>query len=166
MSLYILFGLPGVGKTYAGNVFKDQFNYHLYDGDRDMSKEMRDVILSRGDVSDEMRDEFFERQLVQVKNLINKYKRLVVTQTYIKEKYRKKVLEAFPQARFILVETDTKLRESRLAKRVEFPLDMEYARRMCLLFEEPKIPHELILNNVEGEEEIKRQITLLLDNVT
>ena len=44
MSLIILFGLPGTGKTYVGKVFEKYFDYYFYDGDNDLTPEMREAI--------------------------------------------------------------------------------------------------------------------------
>lgn len=162
MSLIILFGLPGVGKTYVGEVFKKEFGFYLYDGDIDLPRQMRLTLENAGVVTDSMRDEFFANIQAKIKKLKKTYQNIVVAQTYIKEKYRANVLQELPEAQFILVQADTMIRESRLAARKNFPLDPDYARKMCLLFETPHVPHKVIMNNETGDDSVKKQITALL----
>ena len=93
---------------------------------------------------------------------VNKHNNIVVAQTYIKEKYRKLLLEQFIEAQFILINTEDTIREKRLASRKIFPLDNKYAKKMCQLFDTPTIDHLIITNNSNGEEQVKKQITSIL----
>lgn len=159
--LIVLFGLPGAGKTYVGEVFRDRFDCFFYDGDENLSEEMKEFIAAKKEFTDKMRDDFFEELVVSVGQLIKKHRRLVVAQTFIKEKYRSNLAERFPEAKFVLIETDTKLRENRLAKRTDLVLDRDYARGMVLAFEPPRIEHFVMSNNTEGTGNVKRQIESL-----
>ena len=47
MSLIILFGLAGDGKTYVGKIFEKYFNYYFYDGDNDLTEEMKEAIKTK-----------------------------------------------------------------------------------------------------------------------
>ena len=42
--------------------------------------------------------------------------------------------------------------------RTDYPLDLEYARVMEKNFEKPKINHLIIVNDGDGEDNIKKQI--------
>ncbi len=157
MKLYAIFGLPGAGKTFIGQILKKDFGFYLYEGDQDMPPELKTALEKQEAVNDELRDAFFEKLINSIKQLLNQHENIVVTQTFIKEKYREQFLQAFPQASFILVEANDVIREERLVKRKEWQLDLEYWRNMATLFEQPQIPHQTILNN-NGEEEVKKQI--------
>ncbi|HCM37288.1 MAG: hypothetical protein UV55_C0030G0006 [Candidatus Gottesmanbacteria bacterium GW2011_GWC1_43_10] len=163
MSVFILFGLPGTGKTYVGKIFQKSFGFYFYDGDLDLSSELKRAIKSKSKVTDAQRGEFFAKLSQSIKNIYRTNKNLVVAQTFIKEKYRKSVLKELSDIQFVLVNTDTSIRERRLSERKENPLDMAYARKMCLNFEKPTIAHQVMVNNASGEKDIKRQIRLLLD---
>lgn len=162
---YILFGLPGAGKTYVGRVFEKCFGYYLYDGDQELPEDMKQALEDRSLVTDEMRDEFFAKLLLRIKELQKKHSNLIIAQTYIKERYRKELLHEVPETKFILLETETNIREKRLRHRKEFPLDSEYARKMCELFDPPAIPHSVINNDEEGEEGIKKHIASTIAEV-
>lgn len=158
MSLVVLFGLPGTGKTFAGKIFEKYFNYYFYDGDNDLTPEMKNAIKTKTVFTDQMRDVFFEILINKIKTLAKKHTKLVVTQTFIKEKYRIDLLKKIPNAKFILVEAKKDIRKKRLLKRIDYPLDLEYARKMDTNFDKPIIDHVTINNNSYGEKNIIKQI--------
>jgi gluconate kinase len=158
MSLIVLFGLPGTGKSYVGKIFEKYFNYYFYDGDEDLTPEMKAAIKTKTVFTDQMRDIFFEKLIKKIQNLITQHKNLVVSQTFIKERYRVNLLKKMPEAKFVLVGTDKLIREKRLNERVNYPLDLEYARKMELNFDKPMIDHQIIMNNEDGEDIIKEHI--------
>ncbi len=59
--LLIVFGLPGAGKTYVGKLLKDEFGFYFYDGDRDLTDEMRQALKEKKLFNDSMRDVFFQQ---------------------------------------------------------------------------------------------------------
>lgn len=154
----IVFGLPGAGKTYVGKILQKHFNHFFYDGDNDLTDEMKQAIATQSAFTEEMRDIFFKKLLESTCTLERTYKKVVITQTFIKEKYRNMFQEKIPSATFLLVETDSLIREKRLGNRHEYPLDIEYSQQMVKNFETPQIPHHKIVNNEEGEEDVKKQL--------
>ncbi len=161
--LLVAFGLPGAGKTYAARVIADQLGLYFHDGDDDLTDDMRTAITASQPISDALRDEFFARILGSIRRLRAEHPDLIVAQTFIKEKYRRLVLERYPEARFILVEADSAVREWRLAHRATGSrLDPEYARRMVALFEPPQIPHIVLSNNASGESAIREQVAEII----
>lgn len=161
MSLIILFGLPGTGKTYVGRVFEKYFNYYFYDGDNDLTEEMKNAIKTKTVFTNQMRDVFFKILTSKIQSLSKIHKNLIVAQTFIKEKYRVNLLKIIPKTKFILIETKKEIREKRLLQRTDYPLDLKYARIMDNNFEKPKIDHQIIFNYEKGEENIKAQINKL-----
>lgn len=159
--LFVTFGLPGAGKTYVARCFQP-FGFAFHDGDDDLPDAMRAAISASQPVDDTMRDEFFAQIIASVQGFNSRHPRLVVSQTFIKEKYRLLFLRHFPHARFVLVQADPVIRERRLTQRSHQPLDPEYARRMSRLFEPPRIPHAMITNNDDGDEAVRQQIAALI----
>jgi gluconokinase len=160
-ALFVAFGLPGAGKTYAARVF-EHFGFRMHDGDDDLPDKMRAAIAASQPISDAMRDVFFGQITASAGRLWSEYPQLVIAQTFIKEKYRQRFLDTFPAARFVLVEADVGVRERRLAHRTHQALDPEYVRRMDRIFEPPQIPHQVISNNEDGDAHLRRQIAAIL----
>jgi gluconate kinase len=156
-ALFVTFGLPGAGKTYAARCF-EYFGFFCYDGDTDLPDAMQAAIAASQPIDDAMRDEFFRRLVASVERLHRQYPRMVVAQTFIKEKYRRLFLEHFPAARFVLVEANTAVRERRLSHRHHQPLDPDYTRLMTQLFDPPRISHSVMTNDEDGDAHLKRQI--------
>jgi gluconate kinase len=123
---------------------------------------MKTAIAASQPINEAMRDEFFHRLIVSAASLHPRHPRMVVAQTFIKEKYRVLFLKHFSAARFILVEAEAAIREARLARRDHQPLDADYARRMALIFDQPHIAHTVIKNDVDGREHVNQQIEALL----
>jgi gluconate kinase len=162
MSLIVLFGLPCTGKTYVGKIFEKYFDYYFYDGDNDLTEEMKDAIKVQRVFTDQMRDVFFEKLIGIIQELKSKHKKLVVAQTFIKEKYRVDLINKISETKFILVETKKVTREKRLTQRTDCPLEIEYARKMSSNFDKPIIDHVTIVNDDDGDESIKKQIKLIM----
>lgn len=162
MKLFVFFGLPGTGKTFAGEIAEEYFGFHVYDGDNDLTDELLDAFKNNTVVTDDMRDVFFLRLIESVKKLAARYDKLVVCQTFIKEKYRLQFLKEFPEMEFVLIETKTEIRGKRLFQRKTMQLDKEYARRMAELFEKPVVSYQSVQNNTDGKELLKTQLQKIL----
>jgi len=160
--LLIVFGLPGAGKTYVGKLLKDEFGFYFYDGDRDLTDEMRQALKEKKLFNDSMRDVFFQNLKIRLLQLHKTKKQLVVAQTFIKEKYRNQLLKALPYAIFILVQTKTALRERRLLQRND--LDQDYVKNMVKLFEKPTIEHFQIANDADGKIQVMKKLKKILGN--
>lgn len=161
--MLVIFGLPGAGKTYVGKVLRDDFNFTFYDGDANLTAEMKRAMKQKQIFTDDMRDKFFADLIKSVSVLNKKHKRLGVAQTFIKEKYRRKFLKNFPEAKFVLIETEAKLRKNRLSKRKSVN-DVTYIRSMVKVFEKPHIKHFVLSNNAEGKGGLKKEINNTLGN--
>lgn len=159
--ILVVFGLPGVGKTYVSNILNKEFGFFVYEADEDMQKDLKDAIV-KGKVTDQLRDIFFIHLIKKVQQLSFHHKKIVVSQTFIKEKYREQFMKAFPKALFILIDAESNIREHRLMTRNTWQLSLEQWRYMSALFEDPKIKHFILKNNDEGEKNLRQYLRKLL----
>ena len=158
MSLIILFGPAGAGKTYIGKLLAKHLGYYFYDGDADLTAEMKLALNKMRPITDPMRDRFFENLFKSIDLLQRQHKKLVVAQTFIKEKYRRRL----KKARFFLVKTKPAIRYARRQKRADYPWDETYVKKMDSLFELPTIPHRVITNDKSGSTHLLKQLRSLL----
>ena len=63
-----------------------------------------------------------------------------------------------------MIETKKEIREKRLIQRVNYPLDLKYARIMEKNFEKPIIGHFTIINDVKGDKNIQKQTENILQS--
>lgn len=156
-----LFGLPAAGKNFAGRVLEEEFGYTFYDGDNDLTKEMRDAVRDGRPFTDPMRDRYYALLVDRIAELRNRHPRLAFGQATFKEKHRELMWARFPDVVFVQVEATPEVRMGRLARGGN-PVTVDYARRIDGLFEQPSQPHFVITNN-DGREDIARQLAALLD---
>jgi len=161
--MIIIFGFPGAGKTYVGNILKKYFDFYLYDGDKSLTSDMKEAIETKATITDDMRDVFFQNIIKKAQQLKVRYNKIVIAQTFIKEKYRVLFVNKIPEAQFILVQANKRIRETRLMQRKKYLLDLEYTRKMCFNFDTPYINYDIVINNIDGEVYVKRQLQSLLN---
>lgn len=162
MKIIVLFGLPGAGKSYIGNLLQDEFGFYHYDGDLSLPKIMKQAIFEKLPITDTMRNLFFKRLNKKAKELLKDHKKLVVSQTFIKNKYRQDFLKQIPNTQFILIKARKSVRKKRLLERCEYPLDIKYAQKMTKIFEKPKIKYQRITNNIDGKQKLTLTFQKLL----
>jgi gluconate kinase len=158
--LIYLFGLPAAGKNYVGQVLADAFGFTFYDGDLDLTPEMRDAVREERPFSDAMRDRFYAALIERIAILREEYTALAFCQATFKERHRRQIAAAFPDVVFVWVVADEATRLARLA-RGDNPVTVEYARRIAAFFEPPVHPHYIIVNE-GGREEVVDQLAELL----
>ena len=158
--LFIIFGYPGVGKTFVGKILEESFGFYLYHADEDVPAKMKIALAKKEKITEMMRDEFFQAILHHMDSLVHEHKNIAISQTFIKEKYRKWILEKFPDVKFVYITALNNVREMRLKERAD--LDLDYARQMVENFDEPKIPHISVNNSADGKESIKKQLEKII----
>jgi gluconate kinase len=158
--IIFLFGLLGCGKNYVGKLF-EEFGFHLYDADQDLTRRMKSAIAHQQVFTEQMRDEYFKIVIRKVAELQKSRRDLVVAQALFKNKHRRKILNAFPDAKFIWVQCAPELISDRLTARVNHIAGKSYGELVNSHFEIPTIPCEVLMNN-NGREEVLEQIKSLL----
>lgn len=161
--LIYLFGLPAAGKNYVGEVLAEEFGFTFYDGDHDLTPEMRDAVREQRPFTDDMRDRFYDALIERITVLRGEFPFLAFCQATFKERHRRLIARAFPDVIFVLVEADEVIRMARLATGNN-PVTPEYARRIAAFFEPPEHTHFIIRNN-HGRQDVVRQLAFMLDGL-
>lgn len=157
-----LFGLPGAGKSFVADILADSFGYTLHNGDEDLPASMKQALFEKAAITDQMRLEFTEHIISSVSRLARTHTKIAFHQTLLKEFMRERLQQIFPTATFILVTSETPIREKRYMNRKYFNLGLPYLRQMSLAFESPRITHHILTNQNDGRQEILAQLTDML----
>lgn len=156
--LLILFGPPGVGKSFIGRIFRDDLQFHFYDADSDLTDEMLSMIARKETFTQAMRDEYTQLVINKIQILSKQYKNLVIAQALAIEKNRLFLQQMFPHAQFVYVEASIEKANQRLLKRRDgISVDIEYAEKIRNIFEKPALKH-LLLDNNSGKEHVLEQL--------
>lgn len=160
--IIVIFGHPGAGKTYTGTILQEHFGFYLYDADDDLTSDIKKAIEKKLPFTNLMRDVFFSKVLQQITRMSKKHTQLAVCQTFIKERYRQQVKNAFPHAVFLYVYAQDMVRKRRLHKRATMPLNATYAEQMVKNFDKPDSYVIKINNTTKGKEELVQQLRAIL----
>lgn len=158
--LLILFGPPGAGKSFIGNLLEDDYDFYFYDADIDLTPKLREAIQNKQSFTQAMRDEYYSVVLDKIDTLTSKHQNIIVAQAFAKEKNRQELLACFPQAKFIYIDADFARVNERLQKRNDW-VTLDYAEKIRKIFEVPMIEHSVLDNN-RDKTHLKKQLATLL----
>lgn len=158
--LIYLFGLPAAGKNFVGRILAETFGFTFYDGDLDLTEEMRDAVREERPFTTAMRDRYYAILIDRIGELLREFPDLAFGQATFKEHHRELIREAFPDVVFVLVEADAAVRADRLARGGN-PVTVEYAQLIDSLFEKPRHPHFVITNNDDRADAVRQLDSLL-----
>lgn len=153
--LYFFYGLAGSGKTYVGQWFAREYNYHFEDADQWLTTEMQEAIRNSQPFTQAMRDHYFDIIVANIKLLQNRYPNLVISQACYKEKNRQQLRDAFPDIQFILIEVQKSVLVNRLLIR-KSEATLEYANQITRQFEAPVGNVIRINNDIDHDDEYLR----------
>lgn len=156
--LLILFGQPGSGKSYVAQLLKNNYGFTVFNGDRVIPPDMKKALFANQIISEDMRQRFSKAMLVKLHELTTQTHKLVFMQTLLKDDLRREIHKLYPEGILILVRTNKSLREKRYLKRQKFNLGLNYLRQTSQLFEKPTVPFVTIQNNLEGSDNIIKQL--------
>lgn len=147
MSLFVFFGLPGAGKSYAARRLAQRRHIHFHDGDDELPEDMREAISNAQVVTTDMRDRFVTALISKSNELLAQHGDVVLAQTFLKAMHRARLQAAIPHARFVLITAPEDTRVTRLARRAHQPLEPQYARAMTGMFDAPPPDVRVIAND-------------------
>jgi shikimate kinase len=159
--IIFLFGYPGVGKNYVGETLASYLGFYFWDADLALTSNMQAYIANKQVFSQEMRDQFIQIIIKNTVEFLQKHPNVLITQALYKEKNRVELATAFPEAQFIWI----KASPQNILKRLELrnnAVDQTYAEKIQSQFEEPSLPHKLIVNDSDQADIIKQFQLIIL----
>lgn len=163
--LIFLFGPPGSGKNYVGEIMESRYGFYFYDADDDHTPEQQLAKKEGRPFTFEMRVRFYESIRPKIETLLVPHHRLAVASFFAYDVFRRDYLNHFPTSQFILLETDYETMISRIKRRPpkEKKVPDELAILMINQFEPVTIPHLVIRNDDAQEEELLNQLDSILN---
>lgn len=167
--IYVLFGPPGVGKTYIGNLLAKDKNWHFFDADTIYlnDDELR-YLLANGKYDQKVRDKFVNKLIMTVQYMVAEEdgKDIVIAEAFTKEKNRLEFMKYFDeQVRYIMVHSTRDLAFQRMRVRMQkedHVVDEHVFEFIWSEFEVPKIPHMVLRNMSKNDDEIVEEFNNLI----
>jgi gluconate kinase len=164
--VWIFFGQAGAGKSFVGRVGAEEFGFQEYEGDRDLTPEMRTALREHRLFTDDMRIEFTAAlsrgiRLRCLELARNPSAGLAVCAALFKARDRNRLQGDFPEARMIWVRAPEPLLEARLQKRTGHAASSSYAQRINRGFEPPE-PGGNVLENDGDRTRVVEQLRAYL----
>lgn len=156
--IYVLFGPPGVGKTYIGQLVSKALGWHFFDADILYDDELK-FLLRNGKYTQEVRDKFVDKLIATTEGLLAKGSRnLVIAEAFTKEKNRCDFLNYFDnQVTYIMVGANKSLAEKRMKTRLkkgEHVVDEFVFEFVWQEFENPAVPCYRLENEKSDDVEL------------
>jgi len=161
--LLILFGLPGAGKSFAGQILQTHFGFTFHEADEDIPDDYRQQVLAGQVVGEPMRDDYHRHLLERIAELQSAHPRLAVAAQLLRDRHRQWIQARFPEAIFVRVQCEPHAWQSRLAARTH-TVSLAYAQQVASMNEPVSVPHFVLDDSPDGEEGLRQQIADILAN--
>ena len=162
--ILVLFGLPGVGKTYLGAAIAAEMAIPFYDADDDLPTDFKHAIVKGKMPAMETRDRFREILLARIESYARLSDDLVVAQSLPRNSDRIAIIDRYSSAKLCLLSCVDDVRIGRLSTRKHW-LKASQARRTEAAFEEPSVPHFSVDNSQNGLDRAKAQISAIVSGL-
>lgn len=161
--LIILFGKSGVGKSYIGELLAKKYNFYFLEADKLLPEALRRAIQNQCVFTQDMRDDFHKVLIEETLKLRKKYRHIIIASAFYRVKNRKELQDKIPDADFIWIKGNNRTILERLKKRGGC-VNIHYANKISVYFEEPQKGHQTIINDHDGNEAILEQFLHFLDH--
>jgi carbohydrate kinase (thermoresistant glucokinase family) len=104
--LIYLYGLPGAGKNFIGEVYKNKFNFHFQDADEYLPEKMKNKLKQGEHFTIEDVKEYHYIIANKIYKLKKKHKNLVVSQASLFITHRQIIKDKNPLVNFIYINSD------------------------------------------------------------
>jgi|GEM_PF-3078154 len=159
--IYVLFGPPGVGKTYMGRLLSLDMGWYFFDADTIyLNDDKLRYLLKNGKYDQTVRDKFVNKLIMTVQHMVatNPGRHIVIAEAFTKEKNRREFLEYFDeQVNYIMIHASRDLAFQRMKIRMikeEHVIDTSIFEFVWDEFEVPRIPHKVLRNIDKTDNEI------------
>lgn len=150
--MYILFGPPGVGKTYIGQLLSDTFGFFFFDADQLYDEPLKKKIQNNTYTQSD-RDQFIEKLIKTVKVIAEQTnKDVVIAEAFTKDVNRRRFLEIFPNSKFIYVNAFKDIAKNRMHYRLlreKHVIEEQSFNQFWNEFEKPTVKYTII-NNIQS----------------
>lgn len=168
--IIVLFGPPGVGKTYVGRLLETKLGWHFFDADTIYfnDDELR-YLLKMGKYTQQARDKFVNKLMIAAQHMVAGHpeRNLVIAEAFTKEKNREEFLKYFDdQVHYVMVHASRDLAYQRTLARMEkedHVVDQSIFEFIWDEFETPKIPHKVLRNYDKSDSEIIDELQSLIE---
>ena len=165
--IFVLFGPPGVGKTYMGQLIGRTLNIPFFDADTLIDAEEHQLIQS-GLYDQNARDRFVKKLIKQVESILNDAgnQDLIIAEAFTKEKNRYEFMSNFPgNVFYIIVDTPRELAKERSDNRYSLGGHVINERAFETIwgeFEPPRFLHFTMPNADLSDDKIVENFTHLI----
>jgi gluconate kinase len=142
-SIFLLFGVPGSGKTFLGRQLAQKHNFLFYDSDTDFSPEVRQQVV----VDQENLLDFYTQVIRKIDQMLKGSQSIVVASALGKDRYRQLFSEHFAgQLKFVLIvpSSDKHLTHTAIREKLTTDLEMknlsDHLKQKIFSFEPPSFP--------------------------
>lgn len=160
----LLFGKIGSGKSFVGEFIEREYGLPYYDADQDLPRAIVEAIRAHRPISEQMREGVTEKIIERIHLLQNEHQEFCVAQALFKNRQRVRLLEEFPDLRFVWVRSEPPQMDVRLRERTGHVASHYYADTVNPQFEPPSMAH-WILENVADPSELHVRVANLLESL-
>jgi gluconate kinase len=155
--LIVTFGLAASGKTFVSRIIGENFGFHVAEADEWLPENMQHAINAKETFTDSELSGFVDKIIHNITELQNNNcQDIVISQALYRDKNRRQILKAFPDAQFLEISARPETIEKRLLKRNDW-VDADYAHSMQQYFE-PMHDARVIDNDSDGEAHVLNQL--------
>ncbi len=132
--IVFLFGLPGVGKTYIGQLMQQRLGAFFWDGDEALTREMRETVSREEAFSEAMTQALTSTLIHKIKDLQAENDFIVVSQAMLRESDRQFFRQCFDDIQFLYISCGHEQLNERIAKRADM-VSVSYLEKLISAFE-------------------------------
>lgn len=161
--LLVLFGAPGSGKSFCGQILADHYGFYHYDADVDFTEEQLEAIRRKEPFTEDIRRRFMQKVYKILEGLLETHDKVAIENPLINNRLRVELKEKFPHARFIYVTVPREIRVKRIKARKHHRVPKEVAITVGDNIDPITIPHITIIND-QNTAYLKEQFNTILEN--